>query len=323
MISVIMATRNGSDTLARTLDAFANLENISENWKLVIVDNASTDATKDIIRAAASRLPIEYVAEPRPGKGFALNAGLERAEGDFVVLIDDDIIPEPNFLAAWRKAADSCPQFSVFGGAIIPDFETQPPSWLLDTDWMTGLYTATVPGRSAGEMRLGDVVDVYGPNMAIRSTVLQQGFRFDERLMTGPNAIIGDDSEFVIRLGEHGFRIGFWPEAAVRHLVNRSQITWRWMLRRFFRLGRFYYFLDTRRTPPDVPMWFKVPRFLIRRAFEKFLTIPLALFSFDARKVFDHMRSMMIDFGEIYQARVTWAHDRPTHRNGEARPRPA
>jgi glycosyltransferase involved in cell wall biosynthesis len=63
-----VASYNGAGTLPRALEAYSELEQPPVDWKLVIVDNGSTDHTQDIIRAFATRLPVTSVIEPRRGK---------------------------------------------------------------------------------------------------------------------------------------------------------------------------------------------------------------------------------------------------------------
>lgn len=308
MMSVLLATNNGARTLGQTLESFRGATAPEGGWRFIIVDNASTDATPSIIRAYADTLPIEYMAEPQLGKAVALNAGIERVSGDLVVFVDDDIKVDREFLSEWRRAADAHPEFAVLGGTIIPEFAVAPPTWLLEKDWMTLLYTATRPGRTAGEMHLGEPIDVYGPNMAIRTEIVARGFRFDERLMVGHAALIGDETEFVTRLAEHGYRIGFAPGPRVRHLIDAKQVTWPWILHRFYRHGRTLFFFEAIKSRPSVPILFGVPRYLLRRLVQDALTIPLVLASCREERIISHLREMAYDLGAVGQARRMRGH---------------
>ncbi len=58
MISVLMATHNGADTIGRTLAAMSELEAPADGWKLVIVNNGSTDDTEAHILKWRERLPL-------------------------------------------------------------------------------------------------------------------------------------------------------------------------------------------------------------------------------------------------------------------------
>lgn len=303
MLTVLMATHNGSDTIDITLRSFCSVASPEGGWKLLIVDNASTDNTPEVVRAYTDRLPIEYVTEPRLGKAVALNSGLGRIDGDLVVFVDDDVIADPSLLTEWRRAADAYPEFAVFGGTITPKFAISPPDWLIAKDWMTILYTATIPDRPETEMRLGEPMDIYGPNMAVRREIADRGFRFDESLMVGPAALIGDETEFVTRLAENGYRVRFVAGPRVEHMVNARQVTWRWILRRFYRHGRTLFYFDTIKRTRHIPRMFGVPRYLLRRMAERAIMTPVVLLSLRQEAIISHFREIAYDLGAANQAR--------------------
>src|SRR5713226_5703382 len=123
MLTVLMATHNGVRTLPMVLDTYCKLDPPRGGWNVVVVDNGSTDDTKQIIASFKSRLPLTYIFEPTLGKSAALNAGLHGMTGDLVVMTDDDALPKPDWLVQIRLAADSLSSFAIFGGAIVPHWE--------------------------------------------------------------------------------------------------------------------------------------------------------------------------------------------------------
>jgi glycosyltransferase involved in cell wall biosynthesis len=66
--------------------------------EIVIVDNEVSDATAALVRDAASGLPIHYVSESTLGLSHARNRGAAESQGDLIVFLDDDALPEPGFL---------------------------------------------------------------------------------------------------------------------------------------------------------------------------------------------------------------------------------
>jgi glycosyltransferase involved in cell wall biosynthesis len=307
MLTVIMPTHNGADTLQRTLDAFCQLETPPGGWLLVIVDNASSDDTRNIIGRYQDRLPLLCVSEPRLGKSLALNTGIAQARGDFVVFADDDVLPVPEWLAEWRRVADQYPELGLFGGAIEPDFEAAPPRWLDRTDWATELYTATLRNPPEGPITT-EGLDVYGPNMAIRADVLAKGPRFDARLMIGPASMGGSDSEFVRRIAAMGIKPGFAPTARVRHIVQRHQVARLWMLRRFYRYGHTYHYFDRLDHPIAGATIAGIPRYMFRRVATRALRLPFVLLTFDEFRIISHLRLLAYDLGAMHQARVMARH---------------
>src|SRR5271165_5089803 len=115
MLTVLLATRNRARILRDVLEAYCHLQAPACGWKLVIADNGSTDETREVIASFTDRLPLSSVCEPRLGKNYALNAGLELVEGDLTVLTDDDAFPHTDWLVQLRKAADEQPTYSLFG----------------------------------------------------------------------------------------------------------------------------------------------------------------------------------------------------------------
>src|SRR5579864_25980 len=130
MLTVLIATHNGAQTLPTVLDAYCQLEAPCGGWKLLIVNNASTDRTQEFLDLYRSRLPLMAIYESAVGKSRALNTGLANVEGDLVVMSDDDAVPRSDWLVQHRNAADARPAFAVFGGVILPRWEVPPGSWI-------------------------------------------------------------------------------------------------------------------------------------------------------------------------------------------------
>lgn len=237
MLTVLIATHNGAETLPRVLDAYTQLDGPPGGWKLVVVDNGSDDDTAAIVASFAARLPLLLIHEPRRGKNRALNRGLRELEGDLAVFSDDDSLPAPDWLLRLRAAAAAHPAYGIFGGAIVPRWDAPPGDWV-PASRADALYavsdTAAVPGPC-------EPTRVWGPNMAIRAEWFRAGYRFDERI--GPNRsatyAMGGETELTLRLSiAEGVQCWHCPDARVHHIVRARQLTRGWMLRRAFHLGR-------------------------------------------------------------------------------------
>jgi GT2 family glycosyltransferase len=299
MMSVLLASHNGADTIERTLKAMSQLDPPEGGWKLVIVNNASTDATGALIRKWRDRLPLDYLVEPRLGKARAINKALAHAEGDLIVMTDDDVLPDKNWLIELRRVADTFPDCAVFGGAIMPEFDGPGPPWPMPGPWLTILYAQT-PAYEEGEIGPSDVL---GANMMIRKSVYDAGHRFDEDFLVGKHGLMGDDSEFVGRLARHGFRIGFAPHARVRHIVGKEQLSWRWMFRRAFRFGRSEIMQDEMpRTEKTTSPNFGFPYWRIRRAAVTTLKLVLLAPTLDRGRIFEKTQILARDLGALWQA---------------------
>jgi L-malate glycosyltransferase len=237
VLTVLVATWNGAATLPAVLEQYCALTAPPGGWKLVIVDNGSTDRTREIIASFEDRLPITYCLENTNGKNVALNAGLRFVSGDLVVFSDDDALPRPDWLVHFREAADKDPRFGMFGGVIVPRWQTRPPDWLLKCVPMDWAYTVSDASLTEGPV---DARCLTGPNLAIRTEFFEHGERFST--LIGPRDSrwypMGSETEFVLRLQKRGVRAGHVPKAVVEHFVRSRQLRPLWLLQRAVRAGR-------------------------------------------------------------------------------------
>lgn len=300
MLTVLMATHNGTDTLGRTLEQFCALAPPQGGWKLLVVNNASTDRTEELVLGFGDRLPLQYLVEPRLGKPYALNTGLEHVSGDLVVFADDDVLPDPDWLVAWHSAIDRYPEYSIFGGTIDLHYDRDPPAWF-SKGWEGILFGPTEP-RPEGPIPPNEH-NIYGSNMAIRVTALADGARYDERFFMGTLGLMGEEVELVDRLVARGNKTCFIPSARVGHIVQPGQFAWRWMLRRFFRHGKWVALSELQRNGRHVPEIFHVPRWRLRRIMTLTATVPIALLSCDRFRILSHFQRLAFDFGTISQYR--------------------
>jgi glycosyltransferase involved in cell wall biosynthesis len=236
-MTVLLATRNGERVLPRTLDGYCRTAAPPVGWKLVVVDNGSTDATPEIIEGFKRHLPLESLAESGSGKNRALNVGLTAVEGDIAIMTDDDAIPSPTCLTAWAKYLGRWNDYKLFGGSIEPLFDVAPPRWLAESKLRFAMMFAH---RDLPEGPIGPD-EIYGPNMAVRTSILQQGFRFDEKI--GPNAAdpdypMGSETDFCRRGAESGATCWFAKEPLVHHIVRPEQLILSNWIRRAYRTGR-------------------------------------------------------------------------------------
>jgi glycosyltransferase involved in cell wall biosynthesis len=258
MLTVLLATRNRAHFLPGVLDALCALKSPTGGWKLVIVDNGSTDQTEQVLASYSGRLPLHSIVERKLGKNSALNAGLALVEGDLTILSDDDVFPRSDWLAQMRRAADEQPGYTIFGGAIKPRWEVVPPEW---TKWIDlgPIFTITSPLLKEGEISFEALSVVQGPNMAVRSTVLQSTLFNPSIGPRGASYPMGSETELVLRLGRQGHKAWHVQEAVVEHYVRSEQLNEDWVLERAIRLGRGRY-----RMSPHVKLWLGVPRHLFR-----------------------------------------------------------
>jgi glycosyltransferase involved in cell wall biosynthesis len=242
-VSVVIATYNRAELLGRTLSALqAQRSAPGLSWELVVVDNNSSDRTKDVIEAfkASSGIPTVHVFEGRQGKSFAINTGVDAAHGGLLAFTDDDCRPEPT----WIQDIVDCVQrwgADALGGRILPEWPSPPPSWLA-TDRHLWTSIAMLDDSAVRRVELGPWqrehgFRVWGANMAFRRSAFDAAGGLDTR--SGPRGskkYSHEDIELVKKLVEAGRLVMYDPTPTVHHWVTPDR-----MRKRFYRWHSFYY----------------------------------------------------------------------------------
>lgn len=252
MLTLIFSTYNGAQTLPVMLAALRRIER-PEGLRIVAIDNRSSDGTLALLRQASRDLPITILQCSEPGKNRSLNFAIDAIadqlnDKELVVVTDDDIVPDAQWLLELSRAAASNPQASVFGGVISPVWPQESP------DWLPSLKNAYPVLFAATEARHGPCSsrDIYGPNMAVRARLFKKGVRFDPNI--GPDGTsqfgMGSESELLRRLERAGHRLFFSEYAVVGHQIKPSLLNWRSVMSRARRYGRGLGMLDGPETNP-------------------------------------------------------------------------
>jgi glycosyltransferase involved in cell wall biosynthesis len=303
VLTVLMATLNGGATLRAVLESYQRLESPRGGWSLVVVDNGSTDDTPQILAAFASRLPLTALSEPAAGKNAALNAGLRHVAGDLVVFADDDGFPRPDWLVRLREAADEHRDVDVFGGRVVPRWAVPPPEWLLRLVPLGPTYTLSDESLRDGPTSSSHV---FGPNMAVRTSVFEAGHRFDPNI--GPRGLagypMGSETEFVRRMARVGARLWHVHAAVVEHFIETRQMRPSWVLQRAVRFGRGQHRLARAESSEASPrLWFGVPRHLFRQLLAASAGCLAAAATFDGDRAFRSRWRLSFVCGEMLEAR--------------------
>src|SRR6188474_2967712 len=114
-VSVVVPVYNGQATLLPCLHSLLQLRYPADRMELIVVDNASTDATAAILEGVRDQLRV--LREDKRGPAAARNRGIRAARGDCIALTDADCVVDPDWLAELvRPLAD--PEVGISGGRI-------------------------------------------------------------------------------------------------------------------------------------------------------------------------------------------------------------
>lgn len=223
-ITVILCTYNRCGCLATALESVAasSLPD-SVEWEVLVVDNNSSDKTRDVVEGFCRRYPgrFRYLFEPKQGKSYALNTGIREARGGVLCFMDDDVVVEPMWLRSLTAALNNG-QWAGAGGRILPERGFSTPRWLsLEGRHPLAPLALFDLGPEAREL----TEPPFGTNMAFRKEVFEKYGDFRSDIGPCPGSEIrGEDTEFGSRLLAGGERLWYEPSAIVYHAVPNNRL---------------------------------------------------------------------------------------------------
>jgi len=230
LVSAIICTHNRQQYLGAAIDSLQQQE--FPDYEVVVVDNGSSDRTRDIV---AERLPqgrLKYVYEPVIGLSVARNTGAKESAGEILAYLDDDAVASSRWLGVLYNAYSSNAKLAIAGGKVTllwPDGMT-PPRWLSEN--LSG---------NLGAYDLGDTV-VYinqpgmtprGLNYSIRRSFLDQIGGFNVNLgRVGKNLLSNEEVHMTELALQQGWQVAYLPDALVAHNVAPERLQPAWFLSR-------------------------------------------------------------------------------------------
>jgi O-antigen biosynthesis protein len=228
--SVVVCTRNRPDWLEKCLQAASRLD--YPLFELVVVDSAPEDWRA---QGVARRFGARYLREPRPGASRARNRGVRACDTEVVAFLDDDALPEPDWLSALALEFQD-PQVMAVSGRVLSLVVETEAERLFES--MGGFDVGEQRWEVGREHPLWFVLANFGglgneANLALRRRAFDLWPGFDERL--GPGTTIGTGAEgpyALFSLIDRGRRVVYTPQAVVRHPYPRTMPELRaWHLR--------------------------------------------------------------------------------------------
>lgn len=260
-ISVVVCTYNRSKSLKRFLDSAAAMEvPASLSWQLIVVNNNSTDDTKNVIEEFAknSGLNVVPLFEATPGVTPSRNLAIRSSKGEILAFTDDDALASRDWLAQIKRGFDEY-QPACLGGRILCDPELPLPQWW-DKGWnrMLGHFDRGDQPIVAGS---GDREEyAWGGNFSFHRDVFEKYGPFRSTLGRTPKKLgLGADSEIVLRLRLNGEKVVYYPGAEVIHSPDVRRLSKQYLRRLNYRLGVSTCTLD-KEYPKHWPRILRIPR---------------------------------------------------------------
>ncbi len=201
--SFIIPVYNRPDEVDELLDSLTS--QTLNDFEVIVVEDGSAVPCREVCSKYAGRLDIHYYGKPNSGPGESRNYGVERAQGEYVIILDSDVVLPGGYLQAVDDGLRRSPA-DAFGGpdSAHPSFS---PTQKAISYSMTSFFTTG--GIRGGRKKL----DKFYPrsfNMGVRRDVYQ-------RLGGFSRMRFGEDIDFSIRIFKAGCRCCLLPEAWVWH----------------------------------------------------------------------------------------------------------
>lgn len=210
VVSVVVVVWNHADLTLKCLRALA--QQVEVATEIIIVDNASTDETPDLL----ARISGATVIRNSSNLGFtvAINVGAKAARGDFVLFVNNDAALEPGAIRHMVETARRSRSIGVVGGKLVyPDGRLQEAGSII---WSDGSCVAYGRGDdpAAPEYNFERKVDFCSAALLLtrRAVFLELG-GFDERYRPA----YYDDADYCVRVWTAGHSVVYEPKAAAIH----------------------------------------------------------------------------------------------------------
>jgi len=237
--SILIPAHNEEKVIAQTLDAMRALDYPRRKLTIVVVNDGSTDGTRNIVRryARADKRIILFdvpKGEGGRGKARALNLGIQRVRSNVVAIYDADNTPEPGalrYLVAQLVMHDDL-------GAVIGKFRTVNKHVNLLTEFINIETLSFQSMLQAGRWEMHGIATLPGTNFVARTKLIRDLQGWDEAALT-------EDSELSIRIYEEGYRIKYIPYAVTYEQEPQEWSVWigqrlRWVRGNNYVVSKFF-----------------------------------------------------------------------------------
>ena len=194
------------------------------SYELLVVDNNSTDGTRQIIEGFAhGDARVHYVFEPRQGLSFARNAGIRVSRAPLVAFTDDDVRVDAGWVESIVRAFDEHPEAGMVGGRVLPIWPSPPPSWLTRDHWAP--LALADHGDRILAVTPNNPICLIGANVAYRRGLFEAVGMFQsdfQRVKDGVGSL--EDHDFLLRLLRHGYTGIYDPRIEVHAEIQPDRL---------------------------------------------------------------------------------------------------
>ena len=202
--SIIVPVYNRPDEVDELLESLT--KQTLKDFEVIIVEDGSIKPCKDVCEKYANILDLHYYAKENSGPGQSRNYGAERSNGEWLIILDSDVVLPEGYLEAVEKSLASSTSIEAWGGPDTAHPSFTPVQKAISYS-MTSFFTTG--GIRGGKAKL----DKFYPrsfNMGIRRDVYLKLEGFTKMRF-------GEDIDFSYRIVEAGYMPRLFPDAWVWH----------------------------------------------------------------------------------------------------------
>jgi len=212
-VSVIIPTYNRRDSVERALRALTHQTLAPDAYEVIVGIDGSQDGTREMVDTFAVPYQLNGVWQSNQGRAAACNAGIRIAQGDVLVILDDDMEPASDCLERHWRAHPIGSRFGVMGAV---------PMYCDDSDSPVAAYVAAKFNRHLDNLARSDhqltLRDFYSGHFSIRRDVLMEVGLFDEAFRIYGN----EDLELSLRLMKSGVMLVYSAETVAHQHYSKD-----------------------------------------------------------------------------------------------------
>jgi glycosyltransferase involved in cell wall biosynthesis len=245
-ITVVIPTYNGAKRLPVVLQKLRSQHHSSAlRWEIIVCDNNSTDETAQVVRQYQqtwpAHAPLRYCFAAEQGAAFARQHAVESARGELIAFLDDDNLPESDWVEQVYQFGQRYPQAGVFGSQIHGKFEGELPEGFD----RIACFLAII--------ERGDKPHCYEPKSKILPPAAGLAVRREAWLKAVPKRLFlnnkgkeaglaSEDLEAILHIQKSGWQVWYNPDMVVNHDIPNSRLKEDYLrtLIRCVGLSRFY-----------------------------------------------------------------------------------
>lgn len=224
-VSIVIPTYNRVELLPRTIEWLAN-QTGGVTYEVIFVINGCHDGTREYLQSIVERFPDIFrffYIDPTGGPSAPRNVGIRNATAEIIIILDDDVIPDPDLvLEHWKfHQQNPGPEFAALGKLYVPEELQKDPMSLFHS----------FPYEEVRRQKKLGYLFFWTCNVSVKRDFMLRCGMFDESMLYFEDMVCG------YKLACNGIQLKFLPQARGRHMhklvpsavPHRGLLTGKWL----------------------------------------------------------------------------------------------